>query len=163
VTTGAVGVAGILAPTLTAWRQRVHERTLARAERMFGTRSETYAEIGRYLRRERLYVERTLPVLGPIPDPPERLDDEEWARILGRVAVHASKETLAALEEVRDRVQKFGAAALTHRLLEPQAGRRPELANQLFEVRETANAARERAYAAIDEAERIMREELASL
>lgn len=137
-----------------AEKERAERRDEARAERIFRVRSDAYAEAAAYLRRERLYVERTLPVIGPLPDPPEPLDDAEWARVLGRISVHASDDALDALDVVRQRTNAFAGRVMTHHMLEQQAERRGNLAAQVFEARVAADEPRNEAFEAMDHAER---------
>jgi hypothetical protein len=47
VATAAVGIAAALAPALTAWANRGHERDLARAERLYAQRHGAYLELVR--------------------------------------------------------------------------------------------------------------------
>ena len=99
-----------------------------------------------------------------MPDPPEPLGDEEWARILAGVTVHASSDALDALAVVRTEVRQFGGAVLSHRLLEQHVERgRRDLEPQLLEARLAVDGPRERAMQAIDDAEQVIRDELNAL
>jgi hypothetical protein len=109
VSGAAVGIAGVFAPTITAWFDRKHQRALAQAERRHTRRSQAYAEAGALLERERLFVLRTEPFIGPLPSPPAPLSDDEATRLGGSIAVASSLEARRAINEAHHRTSLFVA------------------------------------------------------
>lgn len=160
--TATVGVAAAVAPALTAWSNRGHERDLARAERLYAQRHGAYLELTRFLERQRLVLDRTEPMLliGQAQEPPAELDDEAWIEMRARWVTLASGDVQAALVTAGERFRGFVGAVMTVRGLVAQA---PVRDPQLWPAREQVEETRERARAAIDEAERTMNTELARL
>jgi hypothetical protein len=72
----AVGLAGLAFGYFNGRSERQHAEGLARGSRLHDQRLAAYAELARYLERERLYLQRTEPMIGPQPDPPGPLDDD---------------------------------------------------------------------------------------
>jgi hypothetical protein len=154
---GIVGLGGLAFGYFNARSERRHTERLARGGRLHQQRLAAYADLAGYLERERLFLHRTEPMIGPQPDPPPPLDDDEWARLNGRLAVSGSREALAALEEAQRRSQSFDGARMVY------VGMRNQNALQMPEARRRMDEARRRASEAINEVERLMRDELAGL
>src|SRR5207249_35855 len=86
-----VGIAGIVFGWLNskdrretsmklAGAQRAHDRELARDARLFGELRSAYVRLTEFLLIMSAVVERTHPMMGPLPDPPEPPSDREiWA------------------------------------------------------------------------------------
>ena len=93
------------------------------------------------------------------PDPPRPLDDEEWEEVNARASIFPSPEVKAALHEVIERAGDFSSAVMLYERAQaptyrPKEGESPSL---------VMGEARDEALAAISDAERLMRDELASL
>jgi hypothetical protein len=145
-----VGVAGVLAPSLTARLDRNHQRKLAQAQRRHGFRADVYRSAGAFLERQRLLRLRIEPIWGPTSPPPDPLADEDWTRLEGSIAVASSPEVRAAIGEAHRRANQFVVDAIAYRRQEPDAG------VKMIE-------SRQRALDALDEAERLMNTELVAL
>jgi hypothetical protein len=156
VSGAAVGIAGVLAPTLTAWLDRKHRRDLAQAERRHALRSRTYADAAAFLERERLLVMRTEAIVGPAPPAPPPLHDDDWTQLEGRITVASSRAVRAAIQEAHRQANLFVGAVMAYRGVRAQPQQLEGAGNQMHEARTAA-------LAAIDDAERVMREELDSL
>lgn len=150
VSGAAVGIAGVLAPTLTAWLDRKHRRDLAQAERRHTLRSQTYADVAALLERQRLFIMRTEPMIGPVPPAPEMLQDDEWMQLGGRVAVVSSPEVRVAIQEASRQTNLFIGTVMAYRAQLEGAGNR-------------MHQARQQALGALDAAELAMSKELDSL
>ena len=103
--------------------------------------------------------------MGPKPDPPQPLDDDEWAAVSGLAAISPSGEVLAALNEAAQKTSEFEIHAFTYRRINarPPAARVNEDPEEEPKARMSMDTARDRALGAITEAERAMREDLAQL
>ena len=101
--TAFVGSIAALAGALTAWANRSHERQLARAQRLYAQRHGAYLELTRFLEHQRLVLDRTEPMIGPVPDPPPALGDDVWLDLAARAQVLASDEVQAAMQATRER------------------------------------------------------------
>jgi hypothetical protein len=145
-----VGIVGILAPALTAKRDREHRRELAQAERHHQLRADVYARAGGFLERQRLVVYRTEPFMGPTMPAPDPLPDSEWTALEGSIAVASSIAVRTAIGQAHQRGNEFVLAVFEYRGDAEGAGAEMQ-------------AARQRALDAVDEAERVMRDELAGL
>jgi hypothetical protein len=158
--TAAVGIAATVSPALVAWANRSHERKLARAERLYAQRHGAYLELTRFLERQRLVLDRTEPIIGPLPAPPADLDDDAWVDMRARWKTLASKDVQEALATAGQRFSGFVGAVMTLRVVQAQAPIRDQ---QLPAAREQMQEARDRATAAFDDAERVMNDELSRL
>jgi hypothetical protein len=161
VASGAIlGLGGLVFAYFNAKAERVHGERLARSGRLHEQRRLAYVEIARLLERQRLVLVRTHPKMGPKPDPPEPLNDDEWAAVSALAAVSPSSEVEAALRETVETANAFGAAVSLYEF---------EKENPTASSVEGKSAwvqmddVRARAIAAIAEAERSMRDELATL
>jgi hypothetical protein len=152
-----VGLGGLAFGYFNGRSERRHALRLARGGRLHQQRLAAYADLAAYLERERLYLHRTEPMIGPQPDPPAPLDDDEWTRLTGRMSVSGSREALLALEEAQRRAHSFNGALMAYR------GMRNQNALQMPAARQRMDEVRTRASEAIDEVERLMRNELAEL
>jgi hypothetical protein len=154
-----VGIVGVGFAYFNGKSERTHSERIARSGRLHEQRLSAYIELGKALRRQGMFVVRTEPLIGPQPDPPDALDDEEWTALMGRAVVSASPDVLSALEDSNDETMRFQFAVGQVVQMNAQAAD----ANQLVQARQRLDEARERALNAIEEAERVMREELAAL
>ncbi len=148
-------------------KQRAHASAEARVERNYALRLEGYKAASRYLERQLLWVQFTLPMITPAPEPPELLDanDElsvsielgatisiaasDVVRTAMQKAVKAQEEFHYAVEEVR-----AYRADPTARSWDPNDSRSPNL---------KLEKARKAALEAIQDAQTAMRDELADL
>jgi len=163
VSSGAiVGIGGLVFAYFNGTAERVHAERLARSGRLHEQRRLAYTEVARQLERQRLFLERTQTLL-PTPPPPAPLDDDEWTALNGLAAISTSPEVEAALRETVQTVSVFQGAVSLYRHEEenPRAAKAAHRRGKsaYFEMEQ----ARDRAAAAIIEAERVMREELATL
>jgi hypothetical protein len=160
-----IGGGGLVFAYFNGKSERQHGERLARSGRLHEQRFTAYREISRLLERQRLYLVRTEPFLGPKADPPPPLDDEEWATVSGLAAISPSEGVLAALENATERAGDFESDAFTYRRIKarPPAARVDEDPDEELKARRTMDAARGEALDAISEAQRKMREELAEL
>ena len=166
VLSGVIGVAGgLVFAYFNAKEERSHGERLARSGRLHEQRFAAYREIARLLERQRLYLIRTEPFIGPKPEPPQALDDEEWAGVSGLASISPSREVLAVLEEAAQKTSDFEIHAFTYRRINerPPAARVNEDPEEELNARLSMDAARNQALGAITEAERVMREDLATL
>jgi hypothetical protein len=160
VLSGALGVlVGVGFAYVNGKSERAHSERVARSGRLHGQRLSAYVELARALRRQGMYVVRTEPLVGPQPDPPAALDDEEWAALMGKAIVAASPDVLAALEDANTETMTFQFAVNELAQMNAQAA----LPNLLVAARQRLDDTRGRALNAIEETERLMREELATL
>jgi hypothetical protein len=130
----------------------------ARGQRLFQLRADTYAEVGRMLERERLWLQRIEPIIvigDPLPIP-ENFDDGEWETLIGRIAVGSSAEVLALVEDVHNKFRAFQGYAFTYRQLRDTTARLQGSGQEMETARGVARDA-------IDATEVLMREELAGL
>jgi hypothetical protein len=130
----------------------------ARGQRLFQLRADTYAEVGRMLERERLWLQRIEPIIvigDPLPIP-ENFDDGEWETLIGRIAVGSSAEVLALVEDVHNKFRAFQGYAFTYRQLRDTTARWQGSGQEMETARGVARDA-------IDATEVLMREELAGL
>lgn len=157
-----------------------HAERLGRSERTFRIRADAYAEAAQLLRIQQLVVWRADPYMHPdeasFPDLKDVIREDEWARIMGRIAVHSSPDALAALEDVRQRMNSLALAMTALRASqraalreqdEVESGRvdrgpdfNPWRAPGLVKSQEGVEKCRQSAYEAIDAAEAVMRAEL---
>jgi hypothetical protein len=160
-----VGGGGLVFAYFNGKSERAYGERLARSGRLHEQRLAAYKEIARLLQRQRLYLVRTEPIIGPTPDPPPPLDDDDWAAVSGLAAVSPSQDVLAAMEEAARKTSDFEIDALKYRRIQaqPAAARVDEDPEEELNARVSMDAARDRALEAISEAQRAMREELAEL
>jgi hypothetical protein len=160
-----VGLAGTIGGLLFAYfngrAERAAAHKLARSGRLHAQRLDAYADLSAFLERERLYIERTEPqiVVGEGQAPPDPLSDEEWIKLRGRVSVGGSATVEAAVEEAQTRAHGFAGAVLSYRGIVQEGGN----AIQVNQSREQMDRARRRAIEVIEDAQRVMRDELADL
>ena len=110
-----IGLSSLVFAYFNGRSERTHGERLARSDRLHEQRFAAYKEVARLLERQRLYLTRTEPLVGPKPDPPRPLDDEEWATVSGLVAISPSADVLAALEDASQRTNDFEIHAFTYR------------------------------------------------
>ena len=160
-----IGLSSLVFAYFNGRSERTHGERLARSDRLHEQRFAAYKEVARLLERQRLYLTRTEPLVGPKPDPPRPLDDEEWATVSGLVAISPSADVLAALEDASQRTNDFEIHAFTYRRINarPSAARVNEDPEEEPKARRSMDDARVHALEAITEAERAMREDLAQL
>lgn len=70
-----VGGVGLVFAYFNGKSERAYGERLARSGRLHEQRLAAYKEIARLLQRQRLYLVRTEPIIGPKPDPPQRSAD----------------------------------------------------------------------------------------
>jgi hypothetical protein len=117
--------------------QREHERKEERSKRLFDARVGPYEELLRYMHHSMLRVDRTEPIIGPVPEPPEPVPTEE------------------ALQ-VQVRASMFGSPANTYRAVRDQGGNFAEAAELMHDYRQQAGQVLRRV-------ENMIRDELAGL
>jgi hypothetical protein len=157
VTTAAVGIAAAAGPFLTAWLNRGHDRAMV----LYEQRRELYRELAGFLERQRVGLGELAPGgrVGELP----QVSIEARSDLLGRVAVEGSSEMQKKQTAYSKAANSFRGAAMTFLPLEKncqEAGTPPD---GWAEANAAVKKARSEAYAAINDAERIMREELAKL
>jgi hypothetical protein len=142
-----VGGGGLVFAYFNGRSERQHGERLARSGRLHEQRFAAYREISRLLERQRLYLTRTEPILGPKPDPPPRLDDEEWATVSGLAAISPSEDVLTALEDASQKTSDFEIDVLKYRRINarPPATRVDEDPDEELNARMSMDAARDRA------------------
>lgn len=177
ITTGIVGLGGLLlnfrsaerdrqARNAEATAQREHIERLARAERYHRMRERAYADGAAFLELQRLHFMRIGTAMGWPHKEPEPLPDLEFTAIAGRLAVTAPDHVREAIQNAYARGNLF---VIFHATLQSAAAAQTgELSaedemNAVMERQKQINDARDRATAAIDEALGLMREDLAGL
>ena len=130
ITSGSVGIGGLVFGFWNAKEERAsrredrdHSRRVAREERIYERRTEVYEDMLAQLEREVVICERTYPVLGPAPEPPDNLTDDEWMRLKARVSVSGSLEVHALVGDFYDVGVQFTQGWRACQMLE-QAGER---------------------------------------
>jgi hypothetical protein len=121
-TTAAVGFFAVFGPMRTARHDREHRVELARVEARGSRRERAYPDFAAYLERVRLLLERTEPMRGPVDDPPERLPDDEWVVVNGRLRVTASLEVQEAINKAHRAANEFIERLREYKRFEPNAG-----------------------------------------
>lgn len=114
---GLVGgtAAAIIGGFFTLWaqsRQHAHERHVAREARLQERRAVAYERIMAYVYRLGLYVQRTQPVVGPMPEPPTPLPDDEVTK-LNAATIVASPEVFRLVLAVTQAARTFEVAVMT--------------------------------------------------
>jgi hypothetical protein len=162
VSSGAiVGIGSLLFAYFNGKAERAHGERLARSGRLHEQRRAAYVEISRLLERQRLFLVRTEPFLGPKPAPPPPLNDEDWSAVSGQAAVSPSQEVRSLLSEAAERTTKFEYAVHDYRQEEARPRAAPDEAGK--SPRQTMDEARDRALKSITAAQERMRKELEGL
>lgn len=155
ITTAAVGVAAAASPALIAWANRAHEREMARSARLYEQRRKAYEDLAVYLERSRLSISSTSRS-GELT--PTKLDD--WVALMGAAAVVGSSLVQERLEAYHQAEYEFvveGEGWLDH-------VRETEQDIDLVREAHLAHGKdRTALLQLLDDAERAMRDELASL
>ena len=114
--TVALAVAGVAnAVSLFAgWRQRKHERSLARAEREYQRRADAYLEAMTLINHGMDWVERTMPVIGPGPEPPPPIGDETLRRANSLLALFGSDGTRDLMRQLGKAQREFSLNVEAH-------------------------------------------------
>jgi hypothetical protein len=104
---------------------------------------------------------RTEPFLGPKPEPPTPLNDEEWSAVSGQAAVSPSRKVRSLLTEAAQKTTEFEFAVHDYR----QSEARPSVSEDEGgkSPRQTMDEARDHALEAITAAQERMRGELEGL
>jgi hypothetical protein len=123
--TGALGVVGFLVTFFNGRADRRHARQLAQDSRLFESREDVYEEVLAQANRYMLTMERTYPIIGPQPDPPPPVPDEEWTRLAARISALGSGDVQAALRVFMEKGNGFVAQAKVFGMMEAQ-GRKVE-------------------------------------
>jgi hypothetical protein len=135
---------------------RDQSERVSRADRHYAARLNAYTRVGQGLEAARMQINRTAPLTGPdlsgAPVPAE-LDTQQ---IIGTVAVAGSAEVIAAISDVGTSWLDFAEKAEEYLARRSQGERLENTGTEM-------QAAREATIAAIDRAERMMREELHEL
>jgi hypothetical protein len=145
-----------------ASRQREHDERAARAERLHRMRETAYVDLSAEFERMRAFVSRAMPITtgaGAESDP-GTFPGSDWQAMSGRVSVTATQAVLDAFGAVSDAGTEFVGRVSTLRAVLAQHGPGHE---QTIEARRELDAARTRVNERIDDAERVMRVELAAL
>ena len=117
VTFLAALIAAAVSVTVTfggGWRQRVHERSLAKVERQYQRQADAYVEALGLINHSMAWVDRTLPMIGPKPDPPGPPPDEVLNRANALVALFGSDATRAAMERLGSAQRDFEIHVMAH-------------------------------------------------
>jgi hypothetical protein len=136
--------------------QREHERKEERSKRLFDARVGPYEELLRYMHHSMLRVDRTEPILGPVPEPPEPVPTEEALQVQVRASMFGSPEVTEAAEEFVSKVNGFFVYANTYRSVRDQGGNFAEAAELMHDYRQQAGQVLRRV-------ENMIRDELAGL
>jgi hypothetical protein len=167
IVSGVLGAGGIAYAAWNSMREREyrrdadaaareHEREVARTSRVQERRVEPYVDLVEMSQREMLGIERTYPTLGPQPDPPERLSDDEYLRLEARAAALGSTELVEAFRKFKDGARLFYINAGIYGDLKQSGHFDEEITTKML-------ASREEARARLGELEAQVRDELASL
>src|SRR6266508_5485762 len=89
-----------------------HERTMAREQRLQDRRARAYERALVQAYRLDSWVERTEPFIGPAPDPPPPLPDDEVWQLNALTAAHASPEVQALALAMSQVARTFNVAAM---------------------------------------------------
>ncbi len=166
VTTAVVGVAAAAGPAVTSWLDRKHQRDLARAQRLFDQRRQTYNDLAKFLERQRTILDRTgyqSEFRKAIPAPPAQVSDEEWVELQGRTAVTGSIEVQERLSGYREAIGNFTLAVMEFEREDKKREGVQTLPHRWNEAQQIVTAMRKEALESIDDVERVMRDELANL
>jgi hypothetical protein len=99
---------------ITSWLQRGHERGLARIEREYQRRADTYVEALTLVNHSMDWVNRTLPVITPAPPAPDPADEDTLRRASALVSLFGSAATLALMEELVVKQREFAVNVQMH-------------------------------------------------
>jgi hypothetical protein len=88
-----------------------HERALTRAQLLHAELRAAYEEVAHFVGWLAAYVERTHPLIGPVPPVPEPPTDEEALAMSARITIIASDDVMSALDAVMQTYQRFRFAA----------------------------------------------------
>lgn len=147
--TTVVAVCGYALNWFGTLRSHRHERELARTARLHDEVRTVYEDVARFTTWLAVFVERTHPIIGPVPPVPAPPTDAQAIDLLAHVAVIGSAEVEAALNNVMGAYQRFKFAADV--VDGPAHGR---------EDREELEAARQAFRNAKSHADRLMRSEV---
>jgi hypothetical protein len=161
LSTATVAVSAQWSASRTAKSNRENIERRERATRHYAARLDAYREATRLLERNRVTVGRTYPIftVGPPDPPPPALDENEYHALVARIAVASSEAVVAEVETANAAIREFYGYAWSYGRIFAQG----PASNQAVEAHRAVQEAREAAYAAIDGAERMMREELRAL
>jgi hypothetical protein len=160
ITTGIVGLAAALSPAATARLDRTHQRALQRSSRLYDQRRDVYRKLSSELERDRALVERTWPLLEPALTPPDPLDEADRRQMLADVALLGAADVQAASRAEDKRLSQFLRLGHMQEQMTAQAGPRdPGGAERVTDLLDH----RENAVTAVEECQRIIRDELANL
>jgi hypothetical protein len=132
---GAVGVAGVRAGMVSArearqsaermaGEEREHLERMARIERVQPRRAETYLELLALLNHVMEIVDRTQPIIEPMPAPPDPPDEERLRMNQARIGAFGSPEVKEILRRwAQKRVEFFIDADMLRRDRERPGGR----------------------------------------
>lgn len=107
----AVGVIGGLITLVVQSREHANQRAMAREQRLQDRRARAYERALEHAYRLNDWVERTEPMIGPKPEPPPPLPDEELWRLNALTAAHASPEAQELTRAMSDAARRFQVAA----------------------------------------------------
>jgi hypothetical protein len=110
----------------------------------------------RQLQQAMLMIERTQPMIGPKPPPPEPPSDDEWTDMYVKAAIYGSEELMEAFNTFSSKAREFQAYAFTWERVRDHPSETGETGVKMEQSR--GEAAR-----ALNEIERRMRKELAEL
>lgn len=161
VSTATVAVSAQWSANRRAAADREHTERRERATRHYAARLDAYRDATRLLERNRVTVARTYPILvvGTPDPPPAALDEDEYHALVARIAIASSETVLGELETANAAIREYNGYSWSYGGIAAQAPH----SNQAIAAHRAMQPAREAAYTAIDEAERIMREELRML
>jgi hypothetical protein len=91
---------------------QTHERAMAREQRLQDRRARAYERALVHAYRLDTWVERTEPMIGPVPDPPLPLPDDEVWHLNAVTAAHASPEVQALTLAMSTAARTFNVAAM---------------------------------------------------
>jgi len=86
-------------------RRAAHERQLAHESRIHGWRADAYRDLLRVLRRTRLVIEMTLPILDegrPVPDPPTEAEIDAMEAAVAAFGSETIRERLEAMRRIQN-------------------------------------------------------------
>jgi hypothetical protein len=106
VSTTIVGVSAVLAPALTAWAGRKHERKQTRSTRRYEQRRTLYTDVAVSLERTRMSLVRR-PTERTFPEPPTTETADEWIDLMARAAVHGSNGVKKKLDDLDQAERDF--------------------------------------------------------
>jgi hypothetical protein len=136
--------------------QRDHEQRQMRSQRLHTSRLVPYEELLTYMHHSMLRVDRTEPILGPVPPPPAQVPVEEALQLQVRASMFGSPEVTEAAEEFISKVNGFFVYANTYAMMRDQGGDSAEAAAQM-------NGHREQAGQVLRRVQDMIRDELAEL